>query len=201
MYFLRQPTQLIKRNRHNTYLKMEPGSGPSKCPCPSRKDSVVEGGLSADELTGAEDNEPAISHNTDLLSPDNVKFKELSITDINNCGESSSMHRNGEPTRDNGNEELTVDQNDNGKIPNRDSGIDSPSCSVVGEVFSNEETVEQRKLTLPVTSHEISNSVSVDQKRDSTQDEDSDMDEGSSEEHESTELTKTEIIDTTKVGS
>ncbi|XP_077308214.1 FYVE, RhoGEF and PH domain-containing protein 3 [Lithobates pipiens] len=194
---IRQPTQLIKRNRHNAYLKMEPASGPSKCPCPSRKDSAVEDGLSADELTGAEDNEPAISHNTDLSSPDNVKFKELSITDINNCGESSSMHRNGEPTRDNGNEELTVDQNDNGKIPNRDSGIDSPSCSVVGEVFSNEEIVEQRKLTLPVTL-EISNSVSVDQKRDSTQDEDSDMDEGSSEEHESTELTKTEIIDTTK---
>lgn len=180
---------------------MEPGSGPFKCPCPSRKETAVESGLSADELTGAEDNEPAISHNTDLSSPDNVKFKELSITDINNCGENTSMHRNGEPCRDNGNEELTVDQNDNGKIPNRDSGIDSPSCSVVGEVFSNEETVEQRKLALPVTALEISNHASVDQKRDSTQDEDSDMEEGSSEEHESTELAKTETIDNTKVGT
>nr|DBA18685.1 TPA: hypothetical protein GDO54_016904 [Pyxicephalus adspersus] len=194
---IRQPANLVKHNCLNSNLKMDPGSGPSKCPCPSKKDSVVEIGLSADELTGAEDNEP-ISHNTDLLSPDNVKFKELSITDINNCGESSSTHRNGETSRDNGNEELTVDQNDNGKIPNRDSGIDSPSCSVVGEVFSNEETVDQSKLMLPVTTLEISNRTSVDQKRDSTQDEDSDMDEGSSEEHESTELTKTESIDTTK---
>ncbi|XP_068109741.1 FYVE, RhoGEF and PH domain-containing protein 3 [Hyperolius riggenbachi] len=195
---IRQSEKLIKQNRLNTYFKMEPGSGPSKCPRSSRKDSAAESGLSTDEQTGSEDSEPAISHNMDLPSPDNVKFKELSINDIDNFGESSAMHQNGEASRDNGNEELTVDQNDNGKIPNRDSGIDSPSCSVVGEVFTNDETVEHRKHTLPATTLELNNRSSIDQKRDSTQDEDSDMDEGSSEEHEGTEVIKSETIDTTK---
>ncbi|KAM9324454.1 FYVE, RhoGEF and PH domain-containing protein 3 [Gastrophryne carolinensis] len=195
---IRQPVHFVKQHRLNTHLKMEPGSGPSKCPRSSGKYSTVESGLSADEQTGSEDNEPSNSHNSDLPSPDNVKFKELSISDIDNCGESSSTHQNGEASRDNGNEELTVDQNDNGKIPNRDSGIDSPLCSVVGEVFSSDETMEQRKLTLPISALDMSNCSSVSQKRDSTQDEDSDMDEGSSEEHESTELTKAENIDTNK---
>ncbi|XP_063796871.1 FYVE, RhoGEF and PH domain-containing protein 3 isoform X2 [Pseudophryne corroboree] len=193
---IRQPITVVKQNRHNSKLRMEPESGPSKCPRSSRKESAVESGLSADEQTGCEDNESEISHSTELSSSDNIKFKELSITDINNCGESLSVHRMGEPSRDNGNEDLTVDQNDNGKIPNRDSGIDSPSCSVVVEVFSNDETTEQRKLILPVTMLEMN--TSVDQKRDSTQDEDSDMDEGSSEEHESTELTKTDNSEATK---
>lgn len=189
----------MKQNRLNSTLKMEPGSGPSKCPRSSRNDSAVESGLSADEQTGPDDNEIARSHSPEMSNSDNIKFKDLGITDINSCGESSSVHIIGESNRENDNENLTVDQNDNGKIPNRDSGIDSPSCCVVGEVFSNDETVEPRKLTLPVANIGMSTSTSVDQKRDSTQDEDSDMDEGSSEEHESTELTKAENNDATKV--
>ncbi|XP_075689997.1 FYVE, RhoGEF and PH domain-containing protein 3 [Rhinoderma darwinii] len=195
---IRQPVKPIKHNRLNSNSKMEPGSGPSKCPRSSRKDSAIESGLSADEQTGPDDNDPARSHSPEMSNSDNnIKFKDLGITDLNSCGESSSVHTTGDSNRDNDNEDLT-DQNDNGKIPNRDSGIDSPSCCVVGEVFSNDETVEPRKLELPVTTIEISTSTSVDQKRDSTQDEDSDMDEGSSEEHESTELTKHENCDTTK---
>lgn len=195
---IRKPVKPVKQNRLNSTLKMEPGSGPSKCPRSSRNDSAVESGLSADEQTGPDDNETARSHSPEMSNSDNIKFKDLGITDINSCGESSSVHIIGESNRENDNENLTVDQNDNGKIPNRDSGIDSPSCCVVGEVFSNDETVEPRKLTLPVANIGMSTSTSVDQKRDSTQDEDSDMDEGSSEEHESTELTKAENNDATK---
>uniref|UniRef100_A0A8C0IWJ1 FYVE, RhoGEF and PH domain containing 3 n=1 Tax=Chelonoidis abingdonii TaxID=106734 RepID=A0A8C0IWJ1_CHEAB len=41
----------------------------------------------------------------------------------------------------------TSELNGNGKIPNRDSGIDSPSCSVAGETFPNEEGTDQKKST------------------------------------------------------
>ncbi|CAJ0938281.1 unnamed protein product, partial [Ranitomeya imitator] len=177
---------------------MERGSGASKHPRSSRNDSAIESGLSADEQTGPDDNDPSMSHSSEMSNSDNIKFKDLGINDINSCGETSSVHTIGESNRENDNEDLTVDQNDNGKIPNRDSGIDSPSCCVVGEVFSNDETVEPRKLMLPVANIGMGTRTSVDQKRDSTQDEDSDMDEGSSEEHESTELTKPENNDANK---
>ncbi|XP_044156714.1 FYVE, RhoGEF and PH domain-containing protein 3 [Bufo gargarizans] len=194
----RKPAKPFKPSYLNSKFKMEPGSGPSKCPRSSRNDTAVEGGLSADEQNGPDDNDPAISHSPEMSNSENIKFKDLGITDINSCGESSSVHTVEESNRENDNEDLTVDQNDNGKIPNRDSGIDSPSCCVVEEVFSNDETVESRKLMLPVAAIEMRTSTSGDQKRDSTQDEDSDMDEGSSEEHESTELTKPENSEATK---
>uniref|UniRef100_A0A8C9F6Y4 FYVE, RhoGEF and PH domain containing 3 n=1 Tax=Pavo cristatus TaxID=9049 RepID=A0A8C9F6Y4_PAVCR len=50
-----------------------------------------------------------------------------------------------EPSRELGNKDSTAELNGNGKIPNRDSGIDSPSCSVAGETFPNEEGAEQKK--------------------------------------------------------
>uniref|UniRef100_W5N9Q6 FYVE, RhoGEF and PH domain containing 3 n=1 Tax=Lepisosteus oculatus TaxID=7918 RepID=W5N9Q6_LEPOC len=99
--------------------------------------------------------------------------------------------------------------NGNGKIPNRDSGIDSPSCNVEGEGFPNEEAIDE-EMSESLAEHETeaemesgakeSCASSVDNhKRDSTQDEeDSDMDEGSSEEHETAEVPKTEQPDTSK---
>uniref|UniRef100_A0A3Q3XAD6 FYVE, RhoGEF and PH domain containing 3 n=1 Tax=Mola mola TaxID=94237 RepID=A0A3Q3XAD6_MOLML len=69
----------------------------------------------------------------------------------------------------------------NGKIPNRDSGIDSPSCAVEGEVFPNEDAIDEEDHYDSVTETEsVSCCVTLGNKRDSTQDEDSDLDEGSS---------------------
>ncbi|XP_062247833.1 faciogenital dysplasia [Platichthys flesus] len=69
----------------------------------------------------------------------------------------------------------------NGKIPNRDSGIDSPSCAADGEAFPNEDAIDEEDHYDSVTETEsVSCCVTLGNKRDSTQDEDSDLDEGSS---------------------
>ncbi|KAM4652488.1 LOW QUALITY PROTEIN: FYVE, RhoGEF and PH domain-containing protein 3 [Discoglossus pictus] len=201
---IRQPVQFAKQNHLNFSQKMEAGSGPSKYPRLCGKDATDSFGSSSNEQIPLEENESGFSQNTEVPNSDALKIKDLNITDIKNCGESQCMSQVDKPTRENGNEDLTIQQNDNGKIPNRDSGIDSPSCSVVGEVFPSEDNVEPKKLTLAVTTSDMGNgkkdnhSSSVEQKRDSTQDEDSDMDEGSSEEHENMEVPKTESIDSTK---
>lgn len=81
----------------------------------------------------------------------------------------------------------------NGKIPNRDSGIDSPSCAAEGEVFPNEDAIDEEDHYDSVTETEsVSCCVTLGNKRDSTQDEDSDMDEGSSGEMHS--LTDTQTV-------
>ncbi|XP_068183737.1 faciogenital dysplasia isoform X2 [Antennarius striatus] len=68
----------------------------------------------------------------------------------------------------------------NGKIPNRDSGIDSPSCTADGEGFPNEDAIDEEDRYDSVTETEsVSCCVTLGNKRDSTQDEDSDLDEGS----------------------
>lgn len=76
----------------------------------------------------------------------------------------------------------------NGKIPNRDSGIDSPSCGAEGEAFPNELPIEEERNDSIATETESVSCVTSSNKRDSTQDEDSDLDEGSSEEPESLEV-------------
>ncbi|XP_052337941.1 FYVE, RhoGEF and PH domain-containing protein 3-like isoform X1 [Oncorhynchus keta] len=88
---------------------------------------------------------------------------------------------------------LSSEQNLNGKIPNRDSGIDSPSCAVEGEVFPNEDAIDEEERYDSVTETETSVSccITLDNKRDSTQDEDSDLDEVSSGEMEGGEKTDT----------
>ncbi|XP_053360253.1 faciogenital dysplasia [Clarias gariepinus] len=76
----------------------------------------------------------------------------------------------------------------NGKIPNRDSGIDSPCCGAEGEAFPNEVPIEEEERNDSIaTETESVSCVTISNKRDSTQDEDSDLDEGSSEEPESLE--------------
>ncbi|XP_051509246.1 FYVE, RhoGEF and PH domain-containing protein 3-like [Myxocyprinus asiaticus] len=76
----------------------------------------------------------------------------------------------------------------NGKIPNRDSGIDSPSCGAEGEVFPNEDPIEEEDRSDSIaTETESMSCVTTSNKRDSTQDEDSDLDEGSGEDPDSLE--------------
>ncbi|XP_078270781.1 FYVE, RhoGEF and PH domain-containing protein 3-like isoform X2 [Rhinoraja longicauda] len=99
--------------------------------------------------------------------------------------------------------ESALQQNGNGKIPNRDSGIDSPSCNGDNEVFPNEEAMEEKRNAgsmeneseMEVKPGEASE---IQQKIDCAQDDDdSDMDDGSSEENEP-EVSKTEPLETAK---
>nr|XP_057908274.1 faciogenital dysplasia [Doryrhamphus excisus] len=72
------------------------------------------------------------------------------------------------------------DSSEQMKIPNRDSGIDSPSCAAEGEAFPNEDAIDEEDHYDSVTETEsVSCCVNLSNKRDSTQDEDSDLDEGS----------------------
>lgn len=92
----------------------------------------------------------------------------------------------------------------NGKIPNRDSGIDSPSCGAEGEAFPNEDPIEEEDRNDSIaTETESVSCVTTSNKRDSTQDEDSDLDDGSIEEPESSDVkvrnTQTRVINSTSV--
>ncbi|XP_059800114.1 faciogenital dysplasia isoform X2 [Hypanus sabinus] len=97
-----------------------------------------------------------------------------------------------------------LEQNGNVKIPNRDSGIDSPSCNGDSEVFPNEEAMEEKKNVSSVENEHYmeikpGEVPEIQQKIDSTQeDDDSDMDDGSSEENEPTEVPKSEQLETAK---
>ncbi|NWX90447.1 FGD3 protein, partial [Nothoprocta pentlandii] len=109
-----------------------------------------------------------------------------------------------EPSRELGSKDSTAELSGNGKIPNRDSGIDSPSCSVAGETFPSEDGAEQKKPGAGGNPGDVdaekkgAKAASAEQKRDSTQEEDSDIDEGSSEEQETAEVPKLEYLDVNK---
>lgn len=75
-----------------------------------------------------------------------------------------------------------------GKIPNRDSGIDSPSCGAEGEGFHNEDRIEEEEDRSDSIDTHTESMCPAGSKRDSTPDEDSDLDEGNEEDPESLEL-------------
>ncbi|XP_058498897.1 LOW QUALITY PROTEIN: faciogenital dysplasia [Solea solea] len=106
---------------------------------------------------------------------------------LDDCAEDDIAHGIGcldDVEREEGSSHELLDNPDsseqNGKIPNRDSGIDSPSCTAEGEVFPNEDAIDEEDHYDSVTETESVSCVTVGNKRDSTQDEDSDLDEGSS---------------------
>uniref|UniRef100_A0A8C8RM97 FYVE, RhoGEF and PH domain containing 3 n=1 Tax=Pelusios castaneus TaxID=367368 RepID=A0A8C8RM97_9SAUR len=130
--------------------------------------------------------------------------QELSIGENKSYEDCTAVNVNKEPSGEQPSKDLTAELNANGKIPNRDSGIDSPSCSVAGETFPNEEGTEQKKSVVSGNPAEMgtdnkgNKSSPVEQKRDSTQDEDSDIDEGSSEEQETADVPKLDYLDVNK---
>uniref|UniRef100_A0A8P4GL66 FYVE, RhoGEF and PH domain containing 3 n=1 Tax=Dicentrarchus labrax TaxID=13489 RepID=A0A8P4GL66_DICLA len=118
---------------------------------------------------------------------------------LDDCAEVDITHSVGclvDVEREEGSSHELLDNPDsseqNGKIPNRDSGIDSPSCAADGEVFPNEDAIDEEDHYDSVTETEsVSCCVTLGNKRDSTQDEDSDLDEGSSGEIHSLTDTQT----------
>lgn len=106
----------------------------------------------------------------------------ISETQLDNCSD-VSVRCLDDVDQEVDNTDNTTDQN--GKIPNRDSGIDSPSCAAEGEVFPNEDAIDEEERYDSVTETESVSCCVAGSKRDSTQDEDSDLDEGSSGEIQS----------------
>lgn len=173
----------------------------SSCDC----DTVASSGSSTNDKTELDEAEPNIPYSMDLTNTDIMKIKELSIGDNKSHEDCTAVAVSKEPQEELGNKDSTAELNGNGKIPNRDSGIDSPSCSVAGETFPSEEGAEQKKPSMAGNPGETEpdrkgiKPSSAEQKRDSTQDEDSDIDEGSSEEQEIAEEPKLEYLDVNKV--
>ncbi|XP_029456728.1 FYVE, RhoGEF and PH domain-containing protein 3 [Rhinatrema bivittatum] len=200
---IRQPVQIVDRNKFNLSLKMEPGLDSSERLSTADRDSVLASECLTAEQTEADEKELTITAAEELSGPDVLKMKELNISDIKNCGNCTAMDLTEETMAEHGNGDVALEGNGNGKIPNRDSGIDSPSCSVSGEVFPSEEAVEKKINHIAgnptETDKKESSSSCVEQKRDSTQDEDSDLDEGSGEEDpEITDVAKSEYLDVNK---
>uniref|UniRef100_H0YZI1 FYVE, RhoGEF and PH domain containing 3 n=1 Tax=Taeniopygia guttata TaxID=59729 RepID=H0YZI1_TAEGU len=200
----RQPVHILQRNQLNLALKMEPGLDSSKqtslCDC----DTVVSSDSSTNDKTELDEAEPNILCSTDLTNSDIMKIKELSIGDNKSHEDCTVVTVSKESQVELGTKDSTAELNGNGKIPNRDSGIDSPSCSVAGETFPSEEGAEQKKPSMAGNPGEMepdrkgTKPSSVEQKRDSMQDDDSDIDEGSSEEQEIAEVPKLEYLDVNK---
>ncbi|XP_072732138.1 FYVE, RhoGEF and PH domain-containing protein 3 isoform X2 [Ciconia boyciana] len=201
---IRQPVHILQRNQLNLALKMEPGLDSSKQPSSCDCDMVASSGSSTNEKSEPDENEPDVPCSTDLSSTDILKIKELSIGDNKSHEDCTAVSVSKEPSGELGSKDSTAELNGNGKIPNRDSGIDSPSCSVAGETFPSEEGAEQKKPSMAGNPGEVepdkkgTKPSCVEQKRDSTQDEDSDIDEGSSEEQETAEVPKLEYLDVNK---
>ncbi|XP_065543009.1 FYVE, RhoGEF and PH domain-containing protein 3 isoform X1 [Lathamus discolor] len=200
---IRQPVHIVQRNQLNLALKMDPGldspKQPSSCDC-----DMMASSSSSNEKSEPDENEPDVPCSADLSNTDIMKIKELSIGDNKSCEDCAAVTVSKEPSAELGNKDSTAELNGNGKIPNRDSGIDSPSCSVAGEAFPSEEGPEQKKLSMAGNPGEMESDKkdtkpsSAEQKRDSAQEEDSDIDEGSSEEQETVEVPKLEYLDINK---
>uniref|UniRef100_UPI00398EB91C FYVE, RhoGEF and PH domain-containing protein 3-like n=1 Tax=Pristiophorus japonicus TaxID=55135 RepID=UPI00398EB91C len=194
--------EISQRNQLILSLKMEPSQDPSEC---AASDSDLEPASSAEGTTEKTDsNETEIGMEVmEHSNEDNITTKELTESDRkgNDCAGSIRTQEANAAAEI---VESTLEQTGNGKIPNRDSGIDSPSCSGEGEVFPNEEGMEEKKAVSSVENEndmEIKpgDASEIQQKRDSTQeDDDSDMDEGSSEENEPADVPKSEQPETAK---
>ncbi|XP_032996773.1 FYVE, RhoGEF and PH domain-containing protein 3 isoform X1 [Lacerta agilis] len=201
---IRRPIHAVQRNQFNLAFKMEPETDSSKQCCPSICDAVGSTASSTNENKEPDESEPGMLCNTELSNTDIMKIKELNIDDSTSTEDCADVQVSKAPTEELGPKDSSVELNSNGKIPNRDSGIDSPSCSVAGETFLNEDGVEQKKVTVTGNPVEVETDKkgarfsAGEQKRDSAQDEDSDIDEGSSEEQETAEVPKLECVDINK---
>lgn len=184
---------------------MEPGLDSSKQMSLCDRDTVTSSDSSTNDKTELDETEPNIPCSMDLTNTDIMKIKELNIGDSKSHEDCTAVTLSKESQEELGSKDSTAELNGSSKIPNRDSGIDSPSCSVAGETFPSEEGAEQKKPSMAGNPGEMepdrksTKPSSVEQKRESTQDDDSDIDEGSSEEQEIAEVPKLQYLDVNKV--
>ncbi|KAM8864203.1 faciogenital dysplasia isoform 2-T2 [Spinachia spinachia] len=142
-----------------------------------KMDTASEGSSPGDKLAQTERSREA----SELLRPPSVHADGSEDAPLDDCDLARSVGCLGDVE---GSSRELLDNQDSseqsGKIPNRDSGIDSPSCAAEGEAFPNEDAIDEEDHYDSVTETEsVSCCVTMGNKRDSTQDEDSDLDEGS----------------------
>ncbi|KAM6468036.1 FYVE, RhoGEF and PH domain-containing protein 3 isoform 2-T2 [Liasis olivaceus] len=201
---IRQSTHVGQRSQFNLAFNMEQEPDFSEQPCPIVYDLVAPS-TSTNEDKELDESGRNVLCSSEMSNTDLMKIKELNIDDTTNTEEATNVPVSKESVAMHSHKETSVEMNSNGKIPNRDSGIDSPSCNVAGETFPNEEATEQKKTTVTGNLVEMDRDKkhvmfsAGEQKRDSAQDEDSDIDEGSSEEPDMAEVSKLECIDVNKV--
>ncbi|XP_069795840.1 FYVE, RhoGEF and PH domain-containing protein 3-like isoform X2 [Narcine bancroftii] len=193
--------EISKRTQLIFSFKMEPSQDSSEC---AASDSDLEPASTAEftvEKMDSNGTEVGMEE-TERSNEEITAMKELAEGDVKDDDCSGVRTQAARAAAEIG--ESILEQNGNGKIPNRDSGIDSPSCNGDSEVFPNEEAMEQKKN---INSVENENDMEVkpceasemQQKIDSTQeDDDSDMDDGSSEENEPTDVSKSEHLESAK---
>uniref|UniRef100_A0A8C6UAB0 FYVE, RhoGEF and PH domain containing 3 n=1 Tax=Neogobius melanostomus TaxID=47308 RepID=A0A8C6UAB0_9GOBI len=163
---------VLPRSQLHLCLKMDTAADVTSCGPDSSIKVSTDSSPSADLLNGDQNGE-------ETLELSSVHINE---TQLDNCSD-VSVRCLDDVDQEVDNADATTDQN--GKIPNRDSGIDSPSCAAEGEVFPNEDAIDEEERYDSVTETESVSCCVVGSKRDSTQDEDSDLDEGSSGEIQS----------------
>ncbi|KAJ0064513.1 hypothetical protein NL108_009479, partial [Boleophthalmus pectinirostris] len=161
---------VLPRSQLHLSLRMDTASDITSC----GPDSIAK--LSTDSSPSVDPLNPLSDQNGDEM-PELSRLSSVHISDtqLDNCSD-VSVRCLDDVDQEVDNPDAT-DQN--GKIPNRDSGIDSPSCTVEGEVFPNEDAIDEEHYDSVTETESVSCCV-AGSKRDSTQDEDSDLDEGSS---------------------
>ncbi|MED6241549.1 hypothetical protein ATANTOWER_019078, partial [Ataeniobius toweri] len=177
---------VLPRSQLSLCLRMDTASDlPPSCSS-NTTTKVAEDSSSVDKLAlGTSEQTDGVSKLSHLAS---MHIDSSDNGRLDNCMEHDITQRVGcidDADCEQGSSHKLIDNPDssqqNGKIPNRDSGIDSPSCAAEGEVFPNEDAIDEEDHYDSVTETEsVSCCVTLDNKRDSTQDEDSDLDEGSS---------------------
>ncbi|XP_068946684.1 FYVE, RhoGEF and PH domain-containing protein 3 isoform X1 [Petaurus breviceps papuanus] len=197
------PIPVLQRSQSHLPFRMESGLGSS--PSPNTIDCELGfGSGDSSEKNKRDGSQPAVLGIAEPSSTDLGKMRELHIADSQSFEDCSSAKPNKEAVGRDGTKAPAVEQGSNGKIPNRDSGIDSPSCSVAGETFPAEEGGEHKKYPTPGLLTEIEpegeRNVSSpgDTQKEVAQEADSDVDEGSSEEPETADVPKGEDLDVAK---
>lgn len=164
---------VLPRSQLHLCLRMDTAADITSCGA----DSIVK--VSTDSSTSSADPLNPLADQNGEETPELSRLSSVHIneTQLDNCSD-VSVRCLDDVDQEVDNADATTDQN--GKIPNRDSGIDSPSCAAEGEVFPNEDAIDEEERYDSVTETESVSCCVAGSKRDSTQDEDSDLDEGSS---------------------
>lgn len=190
---------MLPRSQLHLCLRMDTASDVTSC---GQETTVKVAGDSSPDKLALVTSERTDEVNSELSRLASMHIDGSEDAPLDDCAEVDISHGIGcldGVEREEGSSQELLDNPDsseqNGKIPNRDSGIDSPSCTAEGEVFPNEDAIDEEDHYDSVTETEsVSCCVTLGNKRDSTQDEDSDLDEGSSGEIHSLTDTQTGFL-------
>lgn len=170
---------VLPRSQLHLYLRMDTAADISSC----GPDSIIKVSTDSSSSSSRDPLNPIDDQNGDETAElSRLSSVHISETQLDNCSD-VSVRCLDDVDQEVDNADATTDQN--GKIPNRDSGIDSPSCAAEGDVFPNEDAIDEEERYDSVTETESVSCCVAGSKRDSTQDEDSDLDEVSSGEIQS----------------